>query len=88
MDWYRQAAEQDDTEGQYSLGLFYQQGQVTAVELVEAYAWFAAAQHNGDSSGRDRCADTEKQLTEPKLKDAHARASLNGVRAKTSTLAR
>jgi hypothetical protein len=43
---------------------------------VEAYAWFVAAQRNGDSSGRDRWAEIDKQLTEAELKDAQARASL------------
>ena len=54
VKWYRKAAEQNDAEAQYNLGVCYANGQGVAKDEVEAVKWYrkaaeqnyAAAQYN------------------------------------------
>ena len=49
VKWYRLAAEQGDLDGQYNLGLSYQEGRGVIQSNEKAYAWWSVAATSGDS---------------------------------------
>jgi len=47
VEWYRKAAEQNNAEAQFNLGICYDNGRGVTKDLVEAYKWYRkAAQQN------------------------------------------
>ena len=45
--WYRKAADQEDADAQFSLGVCYNAGIGVALDRQEAFRWFARAAENG-----------------------------------------
>lgn len=71
LDWYRKAAEQDETAAQVLLGSKYAQGDGVPVNLARAYYWFdraAALGHPKAAQMRDALAQrmTVEQLAAAK----------------------
>jgi hypothetical protein len=63
--WYRRAAEQGDSQAQYSLGLLYEKGQGVPRDIVEAAKWLnlstaAAPRRSREARARIRDAVTTK----------------------------
>ena len=47
VKWYRKAAQQNDADAQYNLGVCHFKGEGVAKDHVEAYAWFLLAVRQG-----------------------------------------
>jgi hypothetical protein len=53
VKWYRKAAEQNDPDAQYNLGLCYTKGQGVTEDYVEASAWLLLAVWQGVEAARE-----------------------------------
>jgi TPR repeat protein len=52
VKWYRKAAEQNDAEAQYNLGLCYANGQGVAKDEAEAVKWYRKAAEQNDADAQ------------------------------------
>jgi TPR repeat protein len=52
--WWTKAAQQDDPEAQYNLGLMYSQGAGVAQDFEQAFSWFGQAAEQGVPSAQSR----------------------------------
>ena len=59
LDWYRKAAEQGNSDGQFNLASLLEHGQGTAVDVTQAVSWYRRAAEQGNSAA----ADAVKRLT-------------------------
>jgi hypothetical protein len=50
--WYRKAAEQGDTDAEYSLGMMYEDGQGVPQDDTQAAAWLRKAAEQGDADAQ------------------------------------
>jgi len=50
--WYREAANQGDTEAQYNLGLMYAHGDGLKQDYAEAEKWYRKAAEQGDADAQ------------------------------------
>ena len=52
VEWYRKAADQNESAAQYSLGLMYEQGTGVQRDVDEAKKWYTLAANNGDPDAK------------------------------------
>ena len=52
VKWYRQAAEQGDSEAQFNLGLCYENGEGVPKDLAEAVKWYRKAAEQNDADAQ------------------------------------
>ena len=72
MHWYRQAAEQGDIDGQFSIGIMYQLGEGVRADQAIAHAWFSLAADNGHADAEEKCLLLQEQLSKEELSKAKA----------------
>jgi TPR repeat protein len=53
VKWFRKAAEQGNSDGQYNLGVMYQNGWGVEKDYVQAVNWFRKAAEQGNSFGQN-----------------------------------
>ncbi|WP_047980600.1 tetratricopeptide repeat protein [Ornithinibacillus contaminans] len=54
IDWYRMAADREDSYGEFNLGLCYEEGIGTPVNIKKAKYWYQKAALKGDKQARER----------------------------------
>ena len=51
LKWYRDAADQDDADSQYRLGVMYEAGKGVVKDKIEAQEWYQIACNNDYAKG-------------------------------------
>ena len=73
VKWFRMAAEQGNSEGQYNLGVCYAKGCGVAKDNVTAYKWINLAAGSGSKSvksAKELRGLLEKKMTAEKIAEA------------------
>ncbi|MCJ2090574.1 hypothetical protein MKK88_32015 [Methylobacterium sp. E-005] len=65
--WFRQGAEYGVRDSQYNLGVLYARGMGLTQDLVQSYAWFAAAAAQGDEDAAKKRDDVANKLSTAEL---------------------
>ena len=73
--WFRQGAEFGVRDSQYNLGVLYARGLGLTQDLVQSYAWFAAAAAQGDDDAAKKRDDVANKLSPTDLANAKSLAS-------------
>jgi TPR repeat protein len=60
--WFRKAAEQGNTEGQWNLGVIYYEGRGMPRDYVEAHMWLNLAASGPSSHAQKQAADLRDKL--------------------------
>ncbi|MHB2209521.1 SEL1-like repeat protein [Methylobacterium sp. CM6257] len=68
--WFRQGAEFGVRDSQYNLGVLYARGLGLTQDLVQSYAWFAAAAAQGDDDAAKKRDDVANKLSPADLASA------------------
>ena len=69
------AALQGDTSAQYNLGVMHYNGEGTAIDRVESYAWFSVAFALGDPDAGEKRDSVAAALDAAELERGQARAA-------------
>ncbi|MGU3665596.1 hypothetical protein ACLBX9_15560 [Methylobacterium sp. A49B] len=72
--WFRQGAEFGVRDSQYNLGVLYARGLGLTQDLVQSYAWFAAAAAQGDDDAAKKRDDVANKLSPADLASAKSLA--------------
>ncbi|WP_267420888.1 hypothetical protein [Methylobacterium sp. GC_Met_2] len=72
--WFRQGAEYGVRDSQYNLGVLYARGMGLTQDLVQSYAWFAAAAAQGDEDAAKKRDDVANKLSTAELASAKSLA--------------
>lgn len=73
--WFRQGAEHGVRDSQYNIAVLYARGLGLTQDLVQSYAWFAAAAAQGDDDAGKKRDDVATKLNPPDLARAKSLAS-------------
>ncbi|MCJ2070396.1 hypothetical protein MKK75_16580 [Methylobacterium sp. J-030] len=73
--WFRQGAEYGVRDSQYNLGVLYARGMGLTQDLVQSYAWFAAAAAQGDDDAAKKRDDVANKLSTAELASAKSLAA-------------
>ncbi len=73
--WFRQGAEYGVRDSQYNLGVLYARGMGLTQDLVQSYAWFAAAAAQGDEDAAKKRDDVANKLSTAELASAKSLAA-------------
>jgi localization factor PodJL len=73
--WFRQGAEFGVRDSQYNLGVLYARGLGLTQDLVQSYAWFAAAAAQGDDDAAKKRDDVANKLSPADLASAKSLAA-------------
>ena len=73
--WFRQGAEFGVRDSQYNLGVLYARGLGLTQDLVQSYAWFAAAAAQGDDDAAKKRDDVANKLSPADLASAKSLAT-------------
>ncbi|SDM65121.1 localization factor PodJL [Methylobacterium phyllostachyos] len=73
--WFRQGAEFGVRDSQYNLGVLYARGMGLTQDLVQSYAWFAAAAGQGDDDAAKKRDDVANKLSTTELARAKSLAA-------------
>jgi localization factor PodJL len=73
--WFRQGAEFGVRDSQYNLGVLYARGLGLTQDLVQSYAWFAAAAAQGDDDAAKKRDDVANKLSPADLASAKSLAN-------------
>lgn len=73
--WFRQGAEFGVRDSQYNLGVLYARGLGLTQDLVQSYAWFAAAAAQGDDDAAKKRDDVANKLSPSDLASAKSLAN-------------
>lgn len=73
--WFRQGAEFGVRDSQYNLGVLYARGMGLTQDLVQSYAWFAAAAAQGDEDAAKKRDDVANKLSTAELARAKGLAA-------------
>ena len=73
--WFRQGAEYGIRDSQYNLAVLYARGLGLTQDLVQSYAWFAAAAAQGDDDAGKKRDDVANKLSPADLASAKSLAS-------------
>lgn len=73
--WFRQGAEFGVRDSQYNLGVLYARGMGLTQDLVQSYAWFAAAAAQGDDDAAKKRDDVANKLSPADLVRAKSLAA-------------
>ncbi len=73
--WFRQGAEFGVRDSQYNLGVLYARGMGLTQDLVQSYAWFAAAAAQGDDDAAKKRDDVANKLSTADLASAKTLAA-------------
>lgn len=73
--WFRQGAEHGVRDSQYNLAVLYARGMGLTQDLVQSYAWFAAAAAQGDDDAGKKRDDVATKLSAPDLARAKTLAA-------------
>ncbi|MCJ2051390.1 hypothetical protein [Methylobacterium sp. J-070] len=73
--WFRQGAEFGVRDSQYNLGVLYARGLGLTQDLVQSYAWFAAAAAQGDDDAAKKRDDVANKLSPTDLANAKSLAN-------------
>ncbi|MEG9527676.1 MAG: hypothetical protein MIL41_18245 [Hyphomicrobiales bacterium] len=73
--WFRQGAEFGVRDSQYNLGVLYARGLGLTQDLVQSYAWFAAAAAQGDDDAAKKRDDVANKLSPADLTKAKGLAA-------------
>ncbi|MCJ2020883.1 hypothetical protein MKK84_26260 [Methylobacterium sp. E-065] len=73
--WFRQGAEYGVRDSQYNLGVLYARGMGLTQDLVQSYAWFAAAASQGDEDAAKKRDDVANKLSTAELASAKSLAA-------------
>ena len=75
VKWFRSAADQGNTEAQYALGVFYDQGYGVAKNYVEAHKWFVLASSSGHAGAAARIEENEILLSAEQIAEGQRLAA-------------
>jgi TPR repeat protein len=64
--WYRKAAEQNDVEAQYNLGMCYERADPGTEDWAEVYKWLWLAARQGHEGAKQFMPVLESKLMTPK----------------------
>jgi TPR repeat protein len=67
VKWYRKAAEQNDDDAQYNLGVCYAKGQGIAKDYVEGYKWLLLAAAQGDENKKKAVTLLETRMSQEQI---------------------
>lgn len=73
--WFRQGAEHGVRDSQYNIAVLYARGMGLTQDLVQSYAWFAAAAAQGDEDAGKKRDDVATKLSAPDLARAKSLAA-------------
>ena len=87
VKWYRKAAEHNDAEAQYNLGICYERGEGVAEDWVEVYKWLLLAARQGVEAPKEHMTLLENSCSvRSRLhRDKSGRASLAHARVRSRT---
>jgi len=71
--WYRAAADQGDSSGQYDLASLYAAGRGVQLDYVSAYVWYSLAASSGDERSARQLKSLSKRMTPRQMQQAQAR---------------
>ena len=74
VKWWLKAAEQGDTDAQYSLGYMYANDRGTDKDVAEAYKWYLLAAAQKDEGAKKEIEKLEPTLTAEQRKEGQRRA--------------
>jgi localization factor PodJL len=67
VEWYRKAAEQNDNDAQYNLGVCYAKGQGIAKDYIEGYKWLFLAAAQGDENKKKALSLLESRMSQEQI---------------------
>jgi TPR repeat protein len=65
VKWYRKAAEQNNADAQYKLGMCYEYERGVAEDSVEAYKWLWLSARQGDEKSKAFLTVMESKMLKP-----------------------
>ena len=78
--WFRQAAEHGVRDSQYNLAVLSARGLGAAQDLLQSYAWFAAASAQGDTDAGVKLKEVASRLDAAQMAKARAMAEAHRPR--------
>jgi hypothetical protein len=75
VKWYRLAADQGRSDGQYILGVMYANGEGVPESKVDAYFWFNLAAAQGNTTAIDGKNIIEREITREQIAEAQRRSA-------------